>query len=187
MTFVTTYNLWSIAGMVYALAGAALFCNAVFSFPSGFSYATASRDKPLARHVARRLNAQWLDMRIGSTLLVIGFFLQLTGALGTASLNVPAVFVLLALALCAGYYALAKDLIADRLIADAEPESAMRPGANIASATIAEQHTTAAAPTATPVTAHVVGIEQTKQESAAYADEQNVMDRTPNAASQPHS
>jgi hypothetical protein len=82
MTFATTYNLWGIAGMVYALAGAALLCNAVFAIPLGFSSASASADKPLARHDARRLNGQWLDLRIGSVLLVIGFFLQMTGAAG---------------------------------------------------------------------------------------------------------
>jgi len=64
----------------------------------------------------RRLSAQWLDSRVGAALLVVGFFLQVTGTLGTATLNTPAVFVLLGLALFAGYYALSKDLLVDELL-----------------------------------------------------------------------
>jgi hypothetical protein len=178
MTFATTYNLWNIAGMVYALAGAALLCNAVFSIPAGFSYAAASQVKPLTRHEARRLNGQWLDMRFGSGLLVIGFFLQITGALGTATLNTPAIFVLLALALLAGYYALAKDLIADRLVNDSAVETAtplLAPPASAAQtlqtspAEIpgASMHPAPAEPQAVAAVAHVVEIVETKQESAA--------------------
>ena len=181
MTFATTYNLWSIAGMVYALAGAALLCNAAFSIPSGFSFAPASADKPLPRHDARRLNGRWLDLRTGSSLLVIGFFLQMTGAVGTASLNVPAVFVLLALALFAGYYALTKDLIADRLVAESEPQvdtpllaPPARAAAPEAQAAPADTHPAPAAPETAPaespavaVIAHVVEIVEAKHDSAA--------------------
>jgi hypothetical protein len=41
----------------------------------------------------------------------------MTGSVGTATLNTPAIFVLLALALAAAYYGLSKDLIVDSLAA----------------------------------------------------------------------
>jgi drug/metabolite transporter (DMT)-like permease len=114
MSLATNYNLWSVAGLVYAFAGAALICNASFLTP---------RPKPVSAHavenerdVLRRMSQQWLDTRIGGLLLAAGFFLQMTGALGTTSLNTPAVFVLLALAVSAGYYALSKDLLAENLL-----------------------------------------------------------------------
>jgi hypothetical protein len=64
----------------------------------------------------RRLIEQWLDARIGAAVLVVGFFLQATGALGTATLNKPAIFVLLGLALAAALYAMIKDLVVEDLI-----------------------------------------------------------------------
>lgn len=100
-------NLWAVAGLVYALAGASLLALSVFAAPHP-AYSGPSRDM-------RRSLEQWLDARIGAALIVVGFFLQMTGAIGTAALNTPAVFVLLALAVAAGYYGLSKHLIVERL------------------------------------------------------------------------
>jgi hypothetical protein len=102
-------NLWAITGLIYALAGASLLALSVFAAPQP-AYNAPERDM-------RRSIAQWLDGRIGAALIVVGFFLQATGSVGTATLNTPAIFVLLGLALAAGYYGLAKDLIVDKLAA----------------------------------------------------------------------
>lgn len=115
MMLASNFNFWAAAGLVYALAGAALFCNASFANPMPFPCPEGS-PASANRYTLRRLGAQWLDTRVGATLLVIGFFLQLTGAVGTTTLNKPAVFVLLGLALFAGYYALSKDLLVDELL-----------------------------------------------------------------------
>lgn len=112
----STANLWAVAGLVYALAGASLLALSVFAAPQPVQVAS-SRD-------IRRSIEQWLDARIGAVLIVVGFFLQATGAVGTATLNTPAVFVLLGLALAAGYYGLSKDLIVEKLAA--EPASAAK-------------------------------------------------------------
>jgi hypothetical protein len=115
MNLASTYNFWSVAGLVYALAGAAMICNAVFLIPSPSQrFSTLGNDG--SRDQLRRMTQQWLDTRVGAVLLAIGFFLQATGALGTATLNTPAVFVLLALAIFAGYYALSRDLLAENLM-----------------------------------------------------------------------
>jgi hypothetical protein len=105
----STANLWAVAGLVYALAGAALLALSIFAAPQP-SAQVASRD-------LRTSVEQWLDARIGAVLIAVGFFLQATGAVGTATLNTPAVFLLLGLALAAGYYALSKDLIVEDLTA----------------------------------------------------------------------
>jgi drug/metabolite transporter (DMT)-like permease len=114
MSLASNYNLWNVAGLVYALAGAALICNASFLTPP--PKLAGPHDAEIERDVLRRMCLQWLDTRTGGVLLVVGFFLQMTGALGTTSLNTPAVFVLLALAIFAAYYALSKDLLAEHLI-----------------------------------------------------------------------
>jgi hypothetical protein len=103
----STANLWAVAGLVYALAGASLLALSVFAAPQP-AFNAPSRDM-------RRSLEQWLDARIGAALIVIGFFLQMTGSIGSATLNTPAIFVLLALALAAGYYGLSKDLIVEKL------------------------------------------------------------------------
>jgi hypothetical protein len=103
----STANLWAVTGLIYALAGASLLALSVFAAPQP-AYNAPERDM-------RRAIAQWLDGRIGAALIVIGFFLQATGSVGTATLNTPAVFVLLGLALAAGYYGMAKDLIVEKL------------------------------------------------------------------------
>lgn len=128
----STANLWAVAGLVYALAGASLLALSVFAAPQP-AYNAPSRDM-------RRSLEQWLDARIGATLIVVGFFLQMTGSVGTASLNTPAVFVLLALALAAGYYGLSKDLIVEKL-ADRSSESG--PGQDVAVLEQAETATVA--------------------------------------------
>ena len=112
----STANLWAVAGLVYALAGASLLALSVFAAPQP-AYAAPNLD-------LRRSVEQWLDARIGAGLIVAGFFLQATGAVGTATLNKPAVLVLLGLALAAAYYGLTKDLIIEKLAgqqADASP------------------------------------------------------------------
>jgi hypothetical protein len=112
MILSTNANLWAIAGMVYALAGSALLCNAVFLSPTpGQSGAVDGSQE------RRRQCEQWLDTRIGAVLIVIGFFLQATGALGTETLRTPAVFVLLGLCLAAAYYAMMKGLLVENLMA----------------------------------------------------------------------
>jgi hypothetical protein len=116
MMLASSSNLWEVAGSVYALVGAALFCNAAFLNPAPSCRDVASPAHPIEERTLRRLSAQWLDSRVGAALLVVGFFLQVTGTLGTATLNTPAVFVLLGLALFAGYYALSKDLLVDELL-----------------------------------------------------------------------
>lgn len=103
----STANLWAVAGLVYALAGASLLALSVFAAPQP-AHDTQRRD-------LRTSLEQWLDARIGATLIVVGFFLQATGAVGTATLNTPAIFVLLGLALAAAYYAMTKDLLVDKL------------------------------------------------------------------------
>lgn len=105
----STANLWAVTGLVYALAGASLLALSVFAAPQP-AYNAAGRD-------LRRSIEQWLDARIGAALIVVGFFLQATGAVGTTTLNTPAIFVLLGLALAAAYYGLAKDLIVEKLAA----------------------------------------------------------------------
>lgn len=105
----STANLWAVAGLVYALAGASLFALSVFSQP----HPAAERpDQTLHESVGH-----WLDGRIGAGLILAGFFFQLTGAVGTTTLNTPAIFVLLGLALAAGYYALSKDLLIEKIAA----------------------------------------------------------------------
>lgn len=110
----STSNLWAVAGLVYALAGASLLALTVFAVPQPAQNAP-TRDM-------RRAIEQWLDARIGAALIVAGFFLQATGSVGTTTLNTPAIFVLLGLALAAGYYGLSKDLIVEKL-ADASPHA----------------------------------------------------------------
>jgi hypothetical protein len=113
MILSTSANLWAVAGMVYALAGAALLCIAAGSAPAAAQSVAA--DDPYAR---RRLCEQWLDMRIGTLLLAIGFFLQATGSFGTASLNGPAAVVLLGLAFGAAYYGMMKSSLVEDLLSD---------------------------------------------------------------------
>lgn len=119
----SSMHLWTVAGFVYALAGVALLCNAIFLAPVR-SDAVASAWSVPQTNALRRIFAQWLDARIGAALLFVGFFLQMTGAIGTPALNRPAVFVLLVLALAAVYYAFTRDLIIERMAdASAEPAS----------------------------------------------------------------
>lgn len=132
MIFSTNANLWAIAGVVYALAGASLLCNSVFLTPAPDR---AVGDDAFSR---RRRYEQWLDARIGAVLIVIGFFLQATGGLGTETLKTPAVFVLLALGLAATYYGLVKESVIEDLIAVDErprqekPLALVRPVAPVA-------------------------------------------------------
>lgn len=106
----STSNIWAVAGLVYALAGASLLALSVFAAPHPVR---AGHDRDMRRSIE-----QWLDARIGAGLIVAGFFLQMTGSVGTATLNTPGIFVLLGLALAAGYYGLSKDLIVEKLAAE---------------------------------------------------------------------
>lgn len=125
----STANLWAVAGLVYALAGASLLALSVF--------ATLPPAHDTLNVDLRRSLEQWLDARIGAALIVVGFFLQMTGSIGTATLNTPAIFVLLGLALAAGYYALTKDLIVDRL-AVATAQGAPALGESLRETTVSE-------------------------------------------------
>jgi drug/metabolite transporter (DMT)-like permease len=111
MILSTNGNLWAIAGVIYALAGATLICNALFLTP------TPGKSTAADSFALRRQYEQWLDYRVGAVLIAVGFFLQVTGAFGSETLRVPAAFVLLGLALAAAYYALMKGLFVERLMA----------------------------------------------------------------------
>lgn len=97
-------SLWSLAGSVYALAGAALIWAGVVGAqkPSALLAATSSPDA-----------SSQFDARVGAALLTVGFFLQATGAVGGAKLHGPAVFMLIVLAAALLFYAVGKDLITD--------------------------------------------------------------------------
>lgn len=123
MTAAAVYNWWAISGLVYALAGAALFFNSAYATPAPFQ----SRADETPEIAMRKATAQWLDSRVGAALLVTGFFLQLTGTAGTAMLNRPAVFVLLGLAAFAAYYALSKDLIVEKFMTSSETQQQSAP------------------------------------------------------------
>jgi hypothetical protein len=124
MGVVSQMNLWSVAGLVFALAGVTLLSMALFTVPR-----PSARAETVPSHIAlRRQTGQWLDQRIGAVLLVIGFFLQTTGALGTGTLNGAAALVLLGLAFGIAAYALLKDSIVEDLSAHASYDAAM-PGA----------------------------------------------------------
>jgi hypothetical protein len=105
-------NLWWVAGFVYALAGALLLCNAVFAGQRPSQQHAGSFDD----YSLRRLGEQWLDARIGAVLMVIGFFLQATGAVGTPALTAPGALMLLALAFATGYYAMMRNSLAEELV-----------------------------------------------------------------------
>ncbi|MFA5955544.1 hypothetical protein [Hyphomicrobium sp.] len=120
MALASSYNFWSVGGLIYALAGIALICNAVFLTPPPSRLIKTTSAGEISAEL-RRMSRQWLDTRVGAALLVVGFFLQATGAVGTSTLNTPAVFVLLALAVFAGYYALSRDLMAEALILAGTP------------------------------------------------------------------
>ncbi|MBS0252207.1 MAG: hypothetical protein JSR78_14210 [Proteobacteria bacterium] len=116
MTLASTYNFWSVAGLVYAFAGASLICNAVFLIAPPSQRLASPGAPEVDRTTLRRQSQQWLDTRVGAVLVAIGFFLQATGAVGTSTLNTPAVFVLLALAMFSGYYAMARDLMTEDMV-----------------------------------------------------------------------
>lgn len=154
----STANLWAVAGLVYALAGASLLALSVFAAPQP-AHSVASLDM-------RRSIEQWLDARIGAALIVTGFFLQATGTVGTATLNTPAIFLLLGLALAAGYYGLTKDLIVERL-ADASPHAS--PAYDVA---VVERPETVIV----PVVAPVVLVPVSEPATAVVETEQVVVD-----------
>jgi hypothetical protein len=124
MIWASNANLWPVAGMVYALAGAALLCHAVFLAPPPSRAGAVAPDA----NALRQLNEQWLDTRIGAALLVVGFFLQATGTLGTPTMNGPAAFVLLGLAFAAVLYGLMKSSLVEDLM-EAEKSVAAQPAA----------------------------------------------------------
>lgn len=100
----TGAGLWSLAGSVYALAGAALLWAGVVAAqkPAALLAATSSKDA-----------SSQFDARIGAALLTIGFFMQATGAVGGAKLHGPAVFLLVALAAGLLFYGVGKDVLID--------------------------------------------------------------------------
>jgi hypothetical protein len=121
MILSTNGNLWAIAGVIYALAGAVLICNALFLTPTPGNTSTADG------FALRRQYEQWLDYRVGAALIAIGFFLQATGAFGSETLRVPAAFVLLGLCLAAAYYGFMKGPFVENLILADEKLSSDKP------------------------------------------------------------
>jgi hypothetical protein len=113
MMMASNMNLWTAAGLVYVLAGSALLCNALFLNPPPMQAPQAAERDPTS---LQRLGRQWLDSRVGAVLIVIGFFLQTTGALGTPTLNGAGALVLLALAFCTACYAMMRDSLVDDLV-----------------------------------------------------------------------
>lgn len=111
----TGAGLWSLAGSVYALAGAALLWSGVVAAqkPASLLAATSTRDA-----------SSQLDARIGAALLTIGFFMQASGAVGGARLHGPAVLLLVALAAGLLFYGVGKDVLID---AAADPDASNLP------------------------------------------------------------
>ncbi len=114
MIFQSDTKLLAVAGIVYALAAAAMLCQSVFAaLPL---QAGASEKGTQLSQLEQRL-----DMRVGACLLVIGFSLQMLGTLGTATLNGPAALLLLALAFGLIVYAMMRSTLAERYIAAEMP------------------------------------------------------------------
>ena len=93
MDIATTPNLWSIAGMLYALAGAGLLWN---GFGAMMHYQETGY--PADDASGKRLAAsQIFDGRAGAALIAAGSFLQASGAVSSPRMNTVAVLVLFAL------------------------------------------------------------------------------------------
>lgn len=123
MITATAPNLWAVAGLVYALAGAGLICSAVFSYAAPFTAAAGNDVRSKKSQFA-----QQLDGRLGALLLFLGFFFQASGLVGGSGLNTPGALVLLGLALGLLGYVLAKDLIIEQAFAAAAtPKTAPEP------------------------------------------------------------
>jgi hypothetical protein len=105
-------NLWWVAGCVYSLAGSLLLCLVVFQGQPPNSHDATPPDA----YRLRRLGEQWLDARIGAVLIVIGFFLQATGAAASAPFTGPGAFMLLALAFAAAYYGMMRATLAEEVV-----------------------------------------------------------------------
>ncbi len=115
MDLATHPQMWTFAGTLYALAGAALLWLAVYHATSqagAMRGSAAPGDDARLRHA---IDGQRFDARAGATLLVIGFFMQATGAVGTPSLDTPGIFMLLGLAVGLVVYAMSKDLLIDSM------------------------------------------------------------------------
>jgi hypothetical protein len=112
MIFSSDTKLLAVAGVVYALAGAAFLCQAVFAaFPLN-----ASPEKRADRWVRNAQIEHRMDARLGALLLLAGFFLQVIGTLGTATLNGPAAIMLIALAFGLVTYGLLKSSLAEAFL-----------------------------------------------------------------------
>jgi hypothetical protein len=117
MIFSSDTKLLAVAGIVYALAGAAILCQAVF--------ATFPLNENVEKRADRRLLGvqieHHMDARLGAALLIAGFALQVIGTLGTPTLNGFAALLLIALAFGLVVYAMLKSTLAeDFLVAPAE-------------------------------------------------------------------
>jgi hypothetical protein len=112
MIFSSDTKLLAVAGGVYALAGAAVLCQAVFAaFPLD-----ANEQKRPDRQARSAQIEHYMDARLGVALLLAGFVLQVIGTLGTATLNGPAALLLIALALGLSIYAMLKSSLAEGFV-----------------------------------------------------------------------
>lgn len=121
MITATAPNLWAVAGLVYALAGAGLLCSAVFSYDTLFAVAGSDRKTQKSQL------AQKLDARLGALLLFLGFFFQASGLVGGAALETPGALMLLGLALGLLVYLLAKDLMIEQAVTMTAVDSSPAP------------------------------------------------------------
>ena len=107
MDVTTAPNLWSIAGMLYALSGAGLLWN-------GFGVMMHHQDAshPVTDVSSKRLAAsQIFDGRAGAALIAVGSFLQASGAVSSPHMNKVAVLVLFALIGALLWYLGMKDMV----------------------------------------------------------------------------
>lgn len=111
MIFASDTRLLAVAGIVYALAGAAILCQTAFAtLPLRNSKQASDRQTDISRI------EQGMDVRVASCLLALGFFLQIVGTLGTATLNGPAALLLIGLALGLIYYAMMRSNLAENFV-----------------------------------------------------------------------
>lgn len=110
MIFASDTRLLAVAGIVYALAAAAILCQTAFATLPLRPIPASGRQADIFRV------EQGLDLRVGGCLLLLGFFMQIVGTLGTATLNGPAALLLIALALGLMFYAMMRSSLAESFV-----------------------------------------------------------------------